>query len=431
MSTQQNLPKPSLNGVKIKTRKRVNKANAKFEPEAFRDSIFEVISEVTDNDLEKISSKLDSAGGTLDYRLYGETFFELLVAGGLIAPGGVIEYDDEYGELQFSLFKLSDSEDPLPGAKIWVNLILRLTRRYKYLEKIFSETSKGILEYINRYPEGDNNKLAAGYGLLIAEGLISADCIKILQKDHLVKDGYALQFLTMFMKAYLTRLNVKSLFNALYKARADHLIEFFPPNKRTDEYFTRHFESEDMHSIINYRIAEQANAARDVILYEIVQLINSNEEDDPPLSEIIKVGRRAMSQNNLSENEVVVLIWDAIIGNIKWGMRSEVIEQQALSEVKEYADVFTPFTSSPKSEMALLKHIQKYCYEDAKLMRLFSQIVRILYNEDVLSHDAIIFWANKGALPQGKSTFIKQMDKFVAFLNSIEDEEESDESDDE
>ncbi|OMJ17540.1 Basic leucine zipper and W2 domain-containing protein 1-A [Smittium culicis] len=430
MSTQQNQPKPSLNGVKIKTRKRVNKANAKFEPEVFRDSIFEIISDVPGTDLEKISSKLDSAGGSLDYRLYGETFFELLVAGGLIAPGGIIEYDDEYGELQFSLFKLCDDNDPLPGAKIWVNLILRLTRRYKYLEKIFSETSKGILEYVNRYSEANNNKLASGYGLLIAEGLMTADSIKVLQKDHLVKDGLSLHFLTMFMKAYLTRLNVNSLFNALYKARADHLVDFFPPNKRTDEYFIRHFESEDMHSIINYRIATQENAARNVILNDIVQLINNNEESEPPIAEIIKVSRRAMTQNNLSENETVVLIWDAIIGNIKWGMRSEVIEQQALSEVKEYADAFTPFTSSPKSEMALLKHIQLYCYEDAKLMRLFSQIVRILYTEDVLSHDAIVFWATKGALPQGKSTFLKQMEKFIAYLDSIE-EEDSDESDDE
>ncbi|PWA02300.1 hypothetical protein BB558_001573 [Smittium angustum] len=429
MSTQQNQPKPSLNGVKIKTRKRVNKANAKFEPEVFRDSLFELIANVPEADLDKYSNIIDTAGNTLDYRRYGETFFELLVSGGLIAPGGIIEYDEEYGEIPFCLFKLSNAEDPLPGARDWVNLVTKLTRRYKYLEKIFSETSKGIIEYVNRYSEENNKKLAAGFGLLIAEGFIYPDVIKVLQKDHLVKDGYALHVLTMLMKAYLTKRSVLNLFTALHKFKADDLIEFFPLNKRSDEYFIRHFESEDMHQIIKYKLAIQANDAREIILQEVVDLMNESE-GKAPISEIIKIGRKTMAQNQLTENEVVVLLWDAVMGNVRWGMRSEVIEQQALAEVKEYADAFAPFTSSPKSEMALLKHIQIYCYEDAKLMRLFYQIVRILYTEDVLSHDAIIFWYSKGALPQGKSTFMKQMERFVVHLQSLDSESE-DEDDEE
>ncbi|PVV00087.1 hypothetical protein BB559_000147 [Furculomyces boomerangus] len=429
MSTQQNQPKPSLNGVKIKTRKRVNKANAKFEPEVFRDSLFELIANVPEADLDKYSNIIDTAGNTLDYRRYGETFFELLVSGGLIAPGGIIEYDEEYGEIPFCLFKLSNAEDPLPGARDWVNLVTKLTRRYKYLEKIFSETSKGIIEYVNRYSEENNKKLAAGFGLLIAEGFIYPDVIKVLQKDHLVKDGYALHVLTMLMKAYLTKRSVLNLFTALHKFKADDLIEFFPLNKRSDEYFIRHFESEDMHQIIKYKLAIQANDAREIILQEVVDLMNESE-GKAPISEIIKIGRKTMAQNQLTENEVVVLLWDAVMGNVRWGMRSEVIEQQALAEVKEYADAFAPFTSSPKSEMALLKHIQIYCYEDAKLMRLFYQIVRILYTEDVLSHDAIIFWYSKGALPQGKSTFMKQMERFVVHLQSLDSESEDEDDED-
>ncbi|PVU87947.1 hypothetical protein BB561_006107 [Smittium simulii] len=407
MSTQ-NIPKPSLNGANIKIRKRVNKANAKFEPETFRNSIFELVKDITDSNLDQISNKLDSAGNSLDYRKYGETFFELLVSGGLIAPGGIIEYDEEFGEISFSLFKLSNPEDPLPGAIAWVNLISKLTRRYKYLEKIFSETSTNIVEYINRYSEENNKKLATGFGLLYAEGLMSTDAIKTLQKEHLVKDGYALQFFTMLLRAYLKKQHVQNFFSILSRNRVE-LIDYFPFNKRTDEYFIRHFDSEDMHDIIKYKKDRQVVEFRDLLMQQIADIIGSEGDRKP----------------------IVIIIWDAIFSNIKWGVRSEVIEQQTFSSVKDYSILLASFTTSPKSEMALLKHIQLYCYEDAKLMRIFTQIIRILYEEDVLSYDAIVFWSTKGALPQGKSTFLKQMEKFLAVLESLEDESDEDQDSDE
>lgn len=43
---------------------------------------------------------------------------------------------------------------------------------------------------------------------------------------------------------------------------------------------------------------------------------------------------------------------------------------------------------------------QVYCYEDPKLLKLFSAVIRILYDADVLDEDTIKFWYKKGSHPK-------------------------------
>ena len=45
-------------------------------------------------DLDAVFKFLDSAGNKLDYRRYGEVLLEILIAGGLLAPGGT--YQSKY-----------------------------------------------------------------------------------------------------------------------------------------------------------------------------------------------------------------------------------------------------------------------------------------------------------------------------------------------
>lgn len=47
------------------------------------------------NDLEAISKYLDAAGSKLDYRRYGEALFDIMIAGGLLVPGGSIAQDGD------------------------------------------------------------------------------------------------------------------------------------------------------------------------------------------------------------------------------------------------------------------------------------------------------------------------------------------------
>ena len=77
----------------------------------------------------------------------------------------------------------------------------------------------------------------------------------------------------------------------------------------------------------------------------------------------------------------------------------------------------------------LLQRVQNTCYEDAKLTKFFRQIVQVLYQHDVLSDNAIIFWADKAHKPQGKTVFLKQMEPFVKWLRENEDSSEEEDDD--
>lgn len=46
--------------------------------------------------------------------------------------------------------------------------------------------------------------------------------------------------------------------------------------------------------------------------------------------------------------------------------------------------------------------VQMQCYEDAKLMKVFPEVVRSLYELDVLAEDTILHWYRKGSNPKGR-----------------------------
>jgi len=60
-------------------------------------------------------------------------------------------------------------------------------------------------------------------------------------------------------------------------------------------------------------------------------------------------------------------------------------------------------------------------------MKHFRLIVKILYEKDVVSENAIFYWYEKGAKPQGKGLFLKQMESFVNWLRTVETDSEDDE----
>lgn len=72
--------------------------------------------------------------------------------------------------------------------------------------------------------------------------------------------------------------------------------------------------------------------------------------------------------------------------------------------------------------------IQVYVYNNTKLTSSFARIIQILYNDDVLSSEAIFYWYEKGAKSQGKQTMLKNMEPLV---KAIRESEDSDEEDDE
>ncbi|KAJ2880222.1 hypothetical protein IWW38_005985 [Coemansia aciculifera] len=266
--------------------------------------------------------------------------------------------------------------------------------------------------------------------------------LRTLQKEHLTKDGLALRFFTDLLHVYLQENTLAQLSKALAKAKLDsQLIEFFPPNKRDDDCFERHFAAEDMPQLLEVHRATRDVATRDGFVADVVDVLHqakiADEDDDEEGVKAInlrlaKAAKAAMRSHQWGEHLAVVLAWDGIIGAVDWALRAEQIETQAINQVKRYSPVLEVLTTEPKSEIALLKHIQRYVYDDPKLTKSFGRIVFELYNADVLSDSAIIFWASKAALPEGKAIFLKQTETLVKKLEALEgdDDDEEDEDDD-
>lgn len=140
----------------------------KYDPTGFRDAVIAGL-EKNGNDLESISKYLDSAGNKLDYRRYGEVLFDILIAGGLLVPGGSISQDGEKPSTEYCVFRASEDMESMRN---YEQVFIKLMRRYKYLEKMFEEEMKKVLIFIKGFTPSERTKLARMTALWIGKLLI-------------------------------------------------------------------------------------------------------------------------------------------------------------------------------------------------------------------------------------------------------------------
>jgi len=150
-------------------------------------------------------------------------------------------------------------------------------------------------------------------------------------------------------------------------------------------------------------------------------------ENEEPTASIVAAIKEHQSRSAIPEAELVQVIWQGLMASVDWSARADQIEGLALREVTKYAPIIEPFCTGPKTEVALIKVVQVYCYEDTRVIKTFPQILKVLYNKDCVSDQAIIYWFQKGAKPQGKQHFLKASEPLVKFLQAQEEESEEEE----
>ena len=122
--------------------------------------------------------------------------------------------------------------------------------------------------------------------------------------------------------------------------------------------------------------------------------------------------------------EVVRMLWDVLMEAVQWsGKNQQQNSNSALRQVKAWAGLLNAFCTSGRLELELIYKVQTQCYEDAKLMKLFPEIIRTLYDQDVLAEDTILLWFRKGSNPKGRQSFVKALEPFVKWLEEAEEEE--------
>ncbi|KAJ3153528.1 hypothetical protein HDU89_000561 [Geranomyces variabilis] len=403
---------------KLKQRKR--ETVTKYEPEAFRDAILNTIPENPD-DIEKYTSLLELNGAGLDYKRYGEPLFEFLIVGGLIAPGGIVE--DGPRQNPFSIFAGEDTKEDI---KARVDIMNKLIRRYKYLQRRLEECMCHLLQYVNKF--GDNSaKLARATGRLITMQLLPISVLANVMKDHLVKDGASLQFVTGVFRSYLEDNNIDKLSTNIKKSGLEErLLEFFPPGKREPEYVARHFEAEGLKPLVEYFNRRQQSAVKEQVAAKLQEMF---VEGTP--QQAASYVKQQVSANSWTEADVVPIIWASLMASKDWASRPEQLEAQIKTVLTTWGKVLAVFCTSAKTELSLLLRVQQMCYEDGRFQKHFRTIAKLLYDEDVVSDSALLYWFEKGAGAQGKTLFQKQMEPFVQWLKSQEEDDEEDDDEEE
>lgn len=417
--SQSTAPKPSLQGVRIKARKGAVKAQAKHEPNIFRDQLYKHLELVPEGDFDAFTAKLVQAGSTLEFLKYADALFEIIFAGGLLQPGG--NYVEDGAPV--SPFTILKAKEPVEVDEIkkYIDVLNKLIRRYKYLQKpLESSALPTLLQYIHKWSPGQKDKIAVATGLLLAQGLASASCLQSLTKEHLLKNDVSVDVITIIFRSYLVDQSIDHLSATLKRGGIKNISTFFSVQHREGKGIEEHFKKAGLPQVADWWAKKQNATLKEELAKDLKERIENEDSTEMIVSAI--QGRQ--DERALPEVELVQCIWQTLMGSVDWNVRPDQIDKLLLREVGRFAPIIEPFCNGPKTEVALINVVQLYCYEDTRIIKAFPQILKVLYNKDCISDQAIIYWHQKGAKPQGKQHFLKSAEPLVKFLQEQEESEE-------
>ncbi|XVE62173.1 hypothetical protein DITRI_Ditri06bG0097300 [Diplodiscus trichospermus] len=402
-------------GTRIKTRKR--NIAAPLDPAAFADAVVQIY---LDNvgDLELIAKNIESSD--LNFSRYGDTFFEVVFTGGRTQPGTI--KPDEGERHAYSIIVCEAKREAILPSVIYIQKILR---RRPFLIKNLENVMQRLLQSLELFEENERKKLAIFTALAFSQklsGLPPETVFQPLVKDNLVAKGLVLSFITDFFKEYLLDNSLEDLISILKRGKMeDNLLDFFPSAKRSAEGFSEHFTKAGLVPLVEYN----EKKIFEVKLKEMKSALTAQIAEDSDISETIESVKQRVKEAKLPDIEVVRILWDVIMDAVQWsGKNQQQNANSALRQVKTWAKLLNSFCTSGKLELELMYKVQMQCYEDAKLMKLFPEIVRSLYDQDVLAEDTILHWFSKGINPKGRQTFVKALEPFVNWLEEAEEEED-------
>jgi len=257
-------------------------------------------------------------------------------------------------------------------------------------------------------------------GLLIAQGLASASCLQALTKDHLVKNDVSLGIVTLVFRAYLSEQSMESLSSTLKKGGVKDVLEFLPVNKRDGKAFDAHFKAEGLPQVAEWFTKRQNAMVKD----QLVKTVKEMSDNEDSAEEIVAHIKQVQEESPIPEGELVQSIWQGLMASVDWSARPDQIEGLAIREIGNFSPILEPFCTNAKTQVALINIVQVHCYEDTRIIKTFPQILKVLYNKDCISDQAIIYWAQKGSKAQGRQHFLKATEPLVKFLQEQESEEE-------
>jgi len=108
---------------------------------------------------------------------------------------------------------------------------------------------------------------------------------------------------------------------------------------------------------------------------------------------------------------------------------SDTLLKTTAEALGKWKDLLRNYTKTVDEEMEILLKFEEMCQETTKeFSPLFSKILPYLYNEDVVSEDAIMRWAEeKEHADESDKVFVKQSEAFIQWLKEAEEEDDEEE----
>ena len=242
----------------------------------------------------------------------------------------------------------------------------------------------------------------------------------------MVAKGTIGRFITAFFADFLDTESVESLVDLLRKARLqDRMLEFFPQQNRTWDDFNSHFVEAGLSDFVEYNQRKLYDAHCQELKF-IVKEVTCGEEPLKP-SEVIETVKEKKAEWSIQDPDMVKFLYLGIVEGTLDSAGSKNTQQTqfaVLKNLKLYRKVLQEFCTSARLEATLMVTIQVTCYEDSRLLKLFSDIIKVLYDVDIIGEDAIKFWYSKGSNPKGRNVFLKDLEPMVKWLDEAEEEEE-------
>lgn len=411
MASQKEL-RPVLTGQRLKARKRDVKE--KFDAEGFRNELIEGIADAADFDAA--AQYLEDNKQKFDYRLYNEALFDVVIAGGLLAPGGSIVADG--AELNpYSVFASADDDTVVKAAEV----IRALVRRYKYLQVELEEAFVKVLKFLNGFEEENTMKLAQCTALMLSWGLITAKPLLSMDIESVVSSGLALKFITQMFTTWLKVSSIQQIHSTLRKSGLDQRIAtFFPQNSRTVADITEHFKAAPgLDEIVTWFLSQQTAEVKQQLGAMVTRMIREEADQEA----IVDAVREIQVEHKIAESEILRLLWPAMVAAVEWTKNKELMMEQALRHIKANLRLLSCWSRSENAQVMLMVTIQEYAFVNQNFLKIYKRICLLFYNAEILGEDAILEWYNFSHSLKGKSAFLGEMKEMVEWLKTAEVEE--------
>ncbi|KAL6773686.1 FAP224 [Auxenochlorella protothecoides x Auxenochlorella symbiontica] len=426
MSTKEE--KPQLAGVRLKTRKR--NIVVPHDPQSFAEAVIAVLGDAQESDdiertLDAANKILDSA--ELDFSRYGDVLFEVAFAGARLTTGGNVSHEGK--PLEFNILA-----SPAETAAIvpYIKWFQTMIRRRPFLVKSLENTLIKLILSLEFYDDLGRKKIAIALARIFCMkvGVLPDRVLPTLLEDRLVQKGTILQFTTEFYVDFLSSDSVETLMETLRKARLEgRLLEFFPQQKQSWADFEDHFNAAGLKTLVEYsrRKLYDAHCAE---LRAFVRDTVAEGGEGAALGALVPAMQARQEEWSLADGDVARAAFlglaDSVLASAI-GRNQQQVQFNVLRTVRHYAPALARFARAPRLEAALLQTVQVTCYEESRLLKIFKDIVKILYDCEVIGETAIRHWYTKGSNAKGRNVFLQDMQPFMQWLDEAEEEESSEE----